>query len=148
MSDLFTLRFDYAYLLFRLKKYDELLDVLEKLENKGMSLASYIEITDEYQAKFKALQGAVLKNVNEPLRAIEAFTEAQAGYMRMMSGMGDDVAVVRQEVSRICFSMADICETLLKDFGRAVAYYNEAVQQDSKNSKVFQELIIGLYSFG
>ncbi|KAJ3038612.1 Tetratricopeptide repeat protein 21B [Rhizophlyctis rosea] len=135
-----SLRYDLADLYKKLQQYDEALRVItEALDHpKADSLNTMMD-----DVKFLKLKAQVHKSLSQPQDASAALLKARELQTHIISRdlVGSDSKAQREVQSEICYELADLYNTTaLRDTEKALAYFNESVQNNEYNKKAMLAL--------
>ncbi|KAI8899995.1 hypothetical protein BC833DRAFT_583602 [Globomyces pollinis-pini] len=126
-----NLQYELAYLLQKMKKYEDSNDVVDDaLEDVKGQTAS------ELESKLFFIKGMNSVHLGLTDESSTAFMQSKEILSRLlMKESGPEAQKIRSEIADVCYQMALVAENNSKDYDRASAYYNEASQYDSNHIK-------------
>ncbi|KAI8924973.1 hypothetical protein BC831DRAFT_463081 [Entophlyctis helioformis] len=133
-----SLRLDLAELLMKLKRYEEAeRAIIAALDHPAVDEKNVILM----DAKFHSLMAQVYKGTGKQDKAFNSYMSAREGLQRLLTGDApSEEANPPAMLANVCFELAEIAQSSMKDLERAISFYNEAIQHDSTQRKAMISL--------
>ncbi|KAH6596442.1 hypothetical protein BASA50_005148 [Batrachochytrium salamandrivorans] len=121
-----SLKYDLAELFIKLKRYhDAETLILSALEHSQGDEPSVMMMN----SKFHSLLALVFKTDLKPDQAFSSYMNARDLHTRLLTqGSTVNQSETKQILADLSFELAEIAQFSMRDFDRAVSFYNEAVQ--------------------
>ncbi|KAJ1551311.1 Tetratricopeptide repeat protein 21B, partial [Cladochytrium tenue] len=134
-----TLRYDLAELYNKLKNYEDVERIATESLNHQRSEDPAVLALD---SKYNLLLAKATRATAKYDKAVVALQRAREIQMRIVSQLGATADSKEHKLiaSDICFELADLYQMCLKEHGKALSMYNEAIQANSLNSKALLAL--------
>ncbi|KAJ3117392.1 Tetratricopeptide repeat protein 21B [Phlyctochytrium bullatum] len=129
-----ALRYDLAELYYKLKNFEDAERVaLEAIESReGLD-----NLLSDLDVRCYKLLAKIYLGLNALDKALQTLQKAKNLQFRLLAKSNGSIENTNQKImaSDICYDIAELYIKHLKDFGKAVEYYNEAIQNYSMHSK-------------
>jgi tetratricopeptide repeat protein 21B len=133
----YSLRVDLASLLQKLKRYEECQVIIEEALSNLQSQSD----TLQKEADLKQMKAELFKNMEMYPQALDTYLQSKESQMILLSrALDKDSEMVLNKIVETCIRMAEISELYLKDYDKAISFYNEAAHHQEKNEKALLAL--------